>query len=129
MARIPYEYDGGTLYMQGECGLCRSPFTVSLGAASGVTSAQQCIDINGCPRCVLRTRNLNASRRASVRGYQLVRHCGNLGCLRLFRASGIPRSGEYSDQSSIMCCRSGGIVGGGSCSAPICRLIIVVKAL
>ena len=92
--RIPYEYDGGVLYMEGECGLCQSPFTLSLAQALGARKAQSCININGCPRCVQRTQDINLSRRLSVRSFCIKRHCGNLGCGVLFRVSGLPRSGE-----------------------------------
>lgn len=102
MSRVPYEYDGGILYMQGECGLCQCPFTVSLGNAASVNSAQQCIDVNGCPKCVRRIRNINVSRRFSTKAYYLSRHCGNLGCGALFRVSGLPRSGEDQGMMKTM---------------------------
>lgn len=89
---VRYEYDGGVLYLGGDCGLCLHPFNVAVTDVNDI--AQQCIDHNACPTCLRRIRNRAASRQLSVREWRLSRHCANLACCKLFRASYLPRTGE-----------------------------------
>lgn len=92
--RIRYEYDGGIIYLTGECGLCLHPFSVSTAQINAQDSlAQRCININGCPSCVRRVFNTPASKHLSVRTFYLSRHCASLACGKLFRVSGLPHSG------------------------------------
>jgi hypothetical protein len=90
--RVRYEYDGGVLYLGGDCGLCLHPFNVAVTDVNDV--AQRCVDHNSCPTCLRRIRNRAASRQLSVQEWRLSRHCANLACCQVFRASHLPRTGE-----------------------------------
>lgn len=87
---VRYEYDGGRIYLKGACGYCLHPFYVSVAGSV----AQSCVDHNSCPECLKRFNHVPACRKLSIQQWSLERTCANLGCLKRFRVSGLPRSGK-----------------------------------